>query len=670
MKKKAVTRKSSGKYQKLFEPITVGKLTIKNRISMAPLGIIAMADPCGGFTENAQEYYVERAKGGTGLIITGITNVNYNEMPALLMPCASSNPLMFMKSCAPMNERIHAYDSRIFLQLTGGFGRVAIPHLMKNAIAPSDQENRWDPSIHQKAMTIDEIKELIASFVTCAVVAKESKFDGVEIHAVHEGYLLDQFAIALYNKRTDEYGGDLQGRLKITTDIVKGIKAACGEDFPVSLRYSLKSFVKGIRHGALPGENFVELGKDIAEGIEAAKILVNAGYNMLNVDAGTYDSWYWNHPPMYFEKGMYREFGKILKQNVSVPIILAGRMDNPEMACESLGICCDIIGYGRPLLADPYLPEKIRTEKLEDIRPCLSCHQGCLGRIAQGLPLSCAVNPACGREKSFAITEAIDKKNVLIIGGGLAGMETARICAIRGHKVTLMEKNDKLGGNIIPGSVPDFKKDDRALLKWYTLQLKKLPVEIKLKCTVDREMIEKSKADVVVFATGSTPIKLEFGGKNHVCTAIELLSGKKKAGKNVVVVGGGLSGCETALWLRQQGKNVTIVEALPEILGGGADMCFANYDMLKDLLVFNKIDVFRSSTVKAVNDVSVTVKTPTGEKEIKADTVMVAVGYHSQKDLYDTMKDSNKIVYNIGDSRKVHNIMDAIWGANQLAREL
>lgn len=660
----------SSKYQKLFETLTVGKLTIKNRIAMAPLGMIAMADPCGGFSENAQEYYVERAKGGTGLIITGVTNVNYNEMEPLVMPCAAYNPLMFMKSCAPMNERIHAYDSKIFLQLTGGFGRVAIPHLMKNAIAPSKQENRWDPSVHHKAMTIDEIKELIASFVTCAVVAKESKFDGVEIHAVHEGYLLDQFAIALYNKRTDEYGGDLRGRLKLATDIVKGIKAACGDDFPVSLRYSLKSFVKGIRHGALPGEDFVELGKDIAEGVEAAKILVEAGYNLLNVDAGTYDSWYWNHPPMYFEKGMYRDFGKILKQNVNVPIILAGRMDNPEMACEALGTCCDIIGYGRPLLADPYLPEKIKTERLEDIRPCLSCHQGCLDRLAHGLPLSCAVNPACGREKSLAITPTGEKKNVLIIGGGLAGMETARVCAIRGHKVTLVEKSDKLGGNIIPGCVPDFKEDDRALLKWYDVQLGKLPVEIKLNCAADKELIEKSDADVVIFATGSTPVKLDFGGKNHVCTADELLKGIEKAGENIVVVGGGLVGCETGLWLRQQGKNVTIVEALPEILGGGEDMCFANYDMLRDLLVFNKIDVYRSSTITAVNDASVTVKTPKGEKEIKTDTVMVAVGYRPQKGLYDIMTDSNKIVYNVGDSRNVHNIMYAIWDAYQLAREL
>ncbi|HWQ41468.1 MAG TPA: FAD-dependent oxidoreductase [Desulfosporosinus sp.] len=660
----------SVKYQKLFEPLTVGKLTLKNRISMAPLGMVAMADPCGGFSEDAQEYYIERAKGGTGLIITGITNVNYNEMETLVMPCATYNPLMFMKSCAPMNERIHAYDTKVFLQLTGGFGRVAIPHLMKNAIAPSPQENIWDSSIQHKAMTVDEIKQLIDSFVACAVVAKQSKFDGVEIHAVHEGYLLDQFAIALYNKRSDEYGGDLRGRLKIAIDIVKGVKAACGDDFPVSLRYSLKSFVKAIRQGALPGEAFSEQGKDIAEGIEAAKILVEAGYDLLNVDVGTYDAWYWNHPPMYFKKGMYREFGKLLKENVQVPIILAGRMDNPEMACEALGTCCDIIGYGRPLLADPYLPEKIKTEKLEDIRPCLSCHQGCLDRLAHGLPLSCAVNPACGRERSMDITPAAVTKNVLIVGGGLAGMEAARVCAIRGHRVTLLEKGTKLGGNILPGSVPDFKEDDRALLKWYEVQLSKLPIEIKFNCEVDAEMIEQLKADVVIFATGSSPMKLDFDGKNHVCTADEILMGQEKAGDNIIVVGGGLVGCETGLWLRQQGKNVTIVEALPKIIGGGADMCFANYDMLKDLLAFNKVGVYCNSTVIDVSDTSVTVKTPEGQIEIKADTILVAIGYRSNNGLYKSMISSNKVIYNVGDSRNVHNIMYTIWDAYQLTREL
>ena len=418
----------SSKYQKLFEPLTIGKLTIKNRISMAPLGMVAMADPCGGFTENAQEYYVERAKGGTGLIITGITNVNYNELAPLIMPCAAYNPLMFAKSCAPMNERIHAFGSKILLQLTGGFGRAAIPHLMKNAIAPSDQENRWDSSIHHRAMTVDKIKQLIASFVACAVVAKESRFDGVEIHAVHEGYLLDQFAIALYNKRTDEYGGNLRGRLKIATDIVKGIKSACGEDFPVSLRYSLKSFVKAIRQGALPGEEFVEQGKDIEEGIEAAKILEEAGYDMLNVDAGTYDAWYWNHPPMYFKKGMYRDFGKILKQNVNIPIILAGRMDNPEMACEALGTCCDIIGYGRPLLDGSLSSRKNQNRKSGGYPSLPVLPSGLSGQARPRFAIILRRQPSLRKRKSFCShAPSPEKKNVLIVGGGLAGMGAARV---------------------------------------------------------------------------------------------------------------------------------------------------------------------------------------------------------------------------------------------------
>ncbi len=657
-------------YQDLFEPITIGKLTIKNRFSMAPLGMVSMSDPYGGFTQKAQDYYVERARGGTGLIITGVTNVNYNEVHPFAMPCASYNPVWFMKTTAPMNERIHAYDSRIFLQLTGGFGRVAMPLVMKDAIAPSPQENRWDPSIKHREMTREEIQELIKSFITCAVVAKQSKFDGVEIHAVHEGYLLDQFAIALYNKRTDEYGGDLRGRLKVATDIVKGIKAACGNDFTVSLRYSLKSFVKGIRHGALPGEKFTEQGKDIEEGIEAAKILVEAGYDILNVDAGTYDSWYWNHPPMYFEKGMYREFGKILKKEVDVPIILAGRMDDPDMAVEALGTCCDIIGLGRPLLADPELPMKIQAGKLDEIRPCISCQQGCLARLSQGLPLSCAVNPSCGREEETKLTPALCKKNVLIIGGGLAGMEAARVCALRGHKVTLLEKSAYLGGNVRPGSVPDFKEDDRHLIEWYKTQLGKLPIKIKLNCSADRETAERSNADAVIVATGSNPIKLDFGNKNHIYAAEELLLCPENAGKDVVVIGGGLVGCETGLWLKRMGKNVTIVEATPQILGGGADMCFANYDMLKDLLAFENIPVLCSTKVTAVDDNSVTVQSEKGEDKINADTVMLAVGYRPNAALYDELRGCGKEIYNIGDSRHVHNIMSAIWDAFQVAREL
>lgn len=659
------------KYGKLFEPFSIGRLTLKNRIAMAPLGMVAMADPCGAFTENAQEYYVERARGGAGLILTGVTNVNYREMEPLSLPCASYRPLMFRKSCVPMNERIHAFGSKIFLQLTGGFGRVAIPALLKNAVAPSAQDNRWDPSVHHRSMTVEEIRDLVEAFAVCARIARESGFDGVEVHAVHEGYLLDQFAIALYNKRTDEYGGDLHGRLKLAVDAAAAIRKACGEDFPISLRYSLKSFVKGIRRGALPGETFSEKGRDIREGIEAAKILEKAGYSLFDVDAGTYDSWYWNHPPMYFEKGMYREFGALLKKSVKAPILLAGRMDNPDMACEALGTSCDIVALGRPLLADPDLPNKIRIGKTEDIRPCISCQQGCLARLARGLPLSCAVNPACGRERTLGVIPAQERKNVLVAGGGLAGMEAARVCAMRGHRVTLLEKGGRLGGNILPGSVPEFKEDDRALLRWYETQLAKLPVEVRLNRAADRNTVKQSGADVVICATGSVPIRLDFGGKDRACTADDVLSGRVRAGENVVVAGGGLVGCETGLWLGKQGRNVTIVEARPELMGGGEGMCFANYDMLKDLLAFHKIGVFLRSRVKSAGDGSAVVETPDGEQTVRADTVLSAVGYRPDTTLYDSIaSEIGMLVYNIGDSRGVRNIMSAIWDAYLLAREI
>lgn len=322
------------KYSALFEPTYIGKLKLKNRMAMAPMGPIGYADPHFAYNQRLQDYYVERAKGGIGLIITGVTTVNVDVegIGSPGIPCVTKNPKAFVHNGNQMNERIHAYGAKIFLQMTANAGRSTMPGMTKNNIAPSPQGNRFDPSVQHREMTKEEIAQYTRDFVKGAMVAKRAGFDGVEIHAVHEGYLLDQFAIAIYNHRTDEYGGSLENRLRFATDIVKGIKHACGEDFPVSLRFSLKSCMKGLRQGALPGEEYEEAGRDIEEGIAAAKILAAAGYDALNVDAGTYDSWYWNHPPMYFEEeGMYRPFGEILKKEIDVPIILAGRI----MRCDS-----------------------------------------------------------------------------------------------------------------------------------------------------------------------------------------------------------------------------------------------------------------------------------------------------------------------------------------------
>lgn len=662
----------SKKYDELFTPTKIGNVTIKNKLSMAPMGPVGYADANGAFNQRLQDYYVERAKGGIGLIITGICNVDMEteQMTKPGLPSPTQTPLAFTHSAYQMNERVHAYGTKIFIQLTAGLGRSALPGFVHKLIAPSENENRFNPKMVHREMTKDEIRTLIQKFIASAVISKNSGFDGVEVHAVHEGYLLDQFAISFFNKRTDEYGGTLENRLRIATEIVKGIKAACGADFPVTLRYSLKSCMKGLRQGALPGEDYKEVGRDIEEGIEAAKILVKAGYDALNVDAGTYDSWYWNHPPMYFEEGMYRDFGKIMKENgINVPIILAGRMENPDMAVESLKDSCDIIGLGRQLLTDPEYPNKIRFGKLDEVRPCLGCHEGCLGRIGNA-PVSCAVNPTCGREKIYDLSMAAHKKHFLVIGGGIAGMECARVLAERGHQVTLCEKTDQLGGNLIPGGIPHFKRYDHQLIKWYAKQLDLLNVNIHKNCEVKEKDIENYKVDEIIVATGSTPIVAKFDGVGEAVTANDILLGREKAGKNVVIIGGGLVGCETGLWLSQKGANVTIVEMTSDILGGPHGLPHMNRFMLDDLLAFHHVKISTDTKVMSLRENAVSVKN--GEKvyDIPADTVISAIGYKEDNTLFKKLEKYDLPVHNIGDSQKVHNIMYAIWNAYELAREL
>lgn len=658
-------------YKKIFEPTYIGKLKIKNKTSMAPMGPIGYADPFGGFNQRLQDYYVERAKYGVGLIITGICTVDrtIEGLSESTIPCPTASPVAFIHSTNTMNQRIHTYGAKIFLQLTGGLGRSALPGVTKNNIAPTEQSNRFNPSQIHREIKKEEIMTIIEKFIASAVIAKKAGFDGVEVHAVHEGYLLDQFAISLYNKRNDEFGGSLENRLRIATEIVKGIKNACGKDFPVSLRFSLKSCMKALRQGGLPDENYVEAGRDIEEGIEAAKILVKAGYDSLNVDAGTYDSWYWNHPPMYFKEGVYTEFGEILKKHVNVPIILAGRMENPEIAVNELGKSCDILSYGRQLLTDPEFVEKMRTGRLDEVRPCLGCHDGCLGRVSKG-PISCAVNPACGRESIYGIIPATIKKKILVIGGGPAGLEVARAATISGHSVTLCEKSDRLGGNLIPGGAPDFKRYDYQLVNYYKRQLELLQVDIRYNTTVNTENIHKYDVDVIVVATGSTPRILEFKGAMKPIVAEDILLEKTTCGENIVVVGGGLVGCETALWLAQKGKKVSVLEMMPEILGGHGTIPHMNEFMLVDLLKFHNVNIYTNACITMTKENSVEVKQKDKVLEIPADTLITSVGYISDNKLYEELKDLNIPVYNIGDSNKVHNIMSAIWDAYELARNI
>lgn len=662
------------KYSKLFSPIKIGSITIKNRFAMAPMGPLGLADANGGWNQRGIDYYVERAKGGTGLIITGVTF--FDQVVEKQDPSTVPNPLYkpvnFVKTSREMTERIHAYGSKIFLQLSGGFGRVTIPTNVGDIppIAPSAIPHRWlDKTC--RAITVDEIHAIVKQFGEAAFHAKRAGFDGVQIHAVHEGYLIDQFAISMFNQRTDEYGGSLENRLRFAKEIVEEIKKTCGDDFPVTLRFSLKSMIKDWRVGALPGEDFEEKGRDTEEGLKAAKLLESYGYDALDTDVGTYDAWWWNHPPMYQKKGLYREYCKMVKEVVDIPVFCAGRMDNPDMALEAIENGeCDVIDLGRPLLADPDYCNKLRCGKITQIRPCISCHEGCMGRVASYSLINCAVNPQAARERVNAYVPILKKKKVLIVGGGVAGCEAARVLAIRGHQPVVYEKGSRLGGNLIPGGAPDFKEDDIALADWYTNELNRLGVHVRLNTELNEEEIKAMDYDTVILATGSKPKVFSLGDDSHTYTAEQVLLKQKDAGKKTVVVGGGLVGCETALWLAQNGIHVTIVEALDKVMAVNGPLCAANKEMLEALLPFNGVEIITGAKVTEFANGEVKVDTKEGSKTIMSDSVILSVGYKEENTLYNNLQFDIPDLYLLGDAKKVSNIMYAIWDAFEVANHI
>lgn len=662
------------KYSKLFSPIKIGSITIKNRFAMAPMGPLGLADANGGWNQRGIDYYVERAKGGTGLIITGVTFFDQvvEKQDPTTVPNPLYKPVNFVKTSREMTERIHAYGSKIFLQLSGGFGRVTIPTNVGDIppIAPSAIPHRWlDKTC--RAITIDEIHAIVKQFGEAAFHAKRAGFDGVQIHAVHEGYLIDQFAISMFNQRTDEYGGSLENRLRFAKEIVEEIKKTCGDDFPVTLRFSLKSMIKDWRVGALPGEDFEEKGRDTEEGLKAAKLLESYGYDALDTDVGTYDAWWWNHPPMYQKKGLYREYCKMVKEVVDIPVFCAGRMDNPDMALEAIENGeCDVIDLGRPLLADPDYCNKLRCGKITQIRPCISCHEGCMGRVASYSLLNCAVNPQAARERVNAYEPILKKKKVLIVGGGVAGCEAARVLAIRGHQPVVYEKGIRLGGNLIPGGAPDFKEDDIALADWYTNELNRLGVHVHLNTELNEEEIKAMDYDTVILATGTKPKVFSLGDDSHTYTAEQVLLKQKDAGKKTVVVGGGLVGCETALWLAQNGIHVTIVEALDKVMAVNGPLCAANKEMLEALLPFNGVEIITGAKVTEFANGEVKVDTKEGSKTIMSDSVILSVGYKEENTLYNNLQFDIPDLYLLGDAKKVSNIMYAIWDAFEVANHI
>jgi 2-enoate reductase len=639
---------------KLFEPGRIGDLAIKNRLVMAPMAILGLTEPDGRLSQRAIDYYEARAKGGVGLIVTSATFVTREFEDHLTIPLVESN--IHLSRLSELADVVHDYGAKVAIQLSAGFGLVNHPKLFTKAkpIGPSALPCFWMPDVTAREMSVEEIEKLISAFKVSAELIKRAGIDAIELHG-HEGYLFDQFKTKLWNRRNDKYGGDLRGRMQFSIEVMNAIREGAGKDFPIIYRF-------GIRH-YIPG------GREDEEGLAVARLLEQAGASALHIDAGCYETWYWAHPPTTQPPGCMVDVAEMTKKAVDIPVIAVGKLGYPSLAEEVIEEGkADFVAIGRALLADPEWPNKVKEGCLDEIRPCIGDHEGCLSRVNSSKYLSCTVNPTVGMEREFALKPAEKKKSVLIIGGGPAGLEVARVSALRGHSVTLWEKGDNLGGNLIPASVPGFKQDYRMFLDYLTTQVKKLGVSVQLNKVATPESVYEEKPEAVFIATGASPSLPDITGidKNHVTTAIDVLLGRGKIGNIVLIIGGGLVGSELALHLSQQGRSVTIVEILGSI---AEDMDAANRTHLLKLLDDHQVKVLTESQVMEIKDGSTIIGDRYGRRsEVEVDDVVIATGMFSNNDLYDAVKDKLPEVYVVGDCVAPRKVLNAIWEGFRTAR--
>ena len=685
------------KYESLFTPWKIKNCEIKNRIVMTSMGgtsIFGWMEP-NHFDKEAANFLLERAKNNVGLILPGIAPIR----DILLGKWLYQGKGKFKKLKEFMDE-FHKTGAKMFVQLTAGFGRsLAINDIMVKALhnkalatvlkpaldvsyltaSASATPNRWQESCISRPLTQKEIHEMVEAFAKTAKLCMDAGVDGVEIHAVHEGYLLDQFTMKY--QRTDEYGGSFENRYRFPVEIVKAIKKACGDDFPVSLRYSVVSKTKGFGKGALPGEDYVEVGRDMEESERAAKYLEDAGYDMFDCDNGTYDAWYWAHPGPYMPQNCNLEDVAHIKKFVDIPVVCAGRME-PDVGAEAIAEGkIDGLGVARQFLTDPAWVTKLMNDDIASIHPCICCHNACFDMasykgddgqlvgndqtLADNAGMArCALNPQTMQSKKYKIVKAARPKKIAVIGGGIGGMEVARVATLRGHKVTIYEKSNVLGGVFIAAAAPSFKEKDRDLIKWYEKEIKDLNIEVKFNTEVKPEDIAKLGADEVVVATGSKARKLRVPGAEKGIEACEYLLGTKEVGNKVIVIGGGLSGCEIALDLYNKGKTPVIVEMKNDLVAMRG-VCLANTSYLRDFFALNKVDVRLNTGLVEITDKGVKVKDlKTGkESEIAGDSVIMSVGYIPTP----VAKDGVKLV---GDCNGIGNLRTVIWRAWDVAMKL